>query len=354
MVIQNSEVSMTSKASYASSTKLTVQSEAHPLISLAGIEFLNGQGTTEQAEGGGKGGEFMSSLNYALNPKGQVQEVDSMDSASNLEANRQVRFRTLEYLLHLILMNTLFGDDSDMKNLFEETVSQKSSYSLSPQMVQVTSFKYEHFESQQVEYSSTGTVVTGDGRQIDFNYGFAMSSEFKEVYMEKSGSIINCIDPLVINLRDCPTQISDQIFYFDLDGDGEDDAIHNLSEGSGFLALDKDGDGQINDGKELFGAMTGDGFKELAIYDEDGNGWIDENDSIFSRLRIMTINEHGEKEMYGLKQSDVGAIFLANLETKFADNDDDNNTKGIIRKSGVFLHESDGHAGGVQHVDFTT
>ncbi len=40
---------------------------------------------------------------------------------------------------------------------------------------------------------------------------------------------------------------------------------------------------KINDGSELFGTSSGDGFKDLATYDEDENGWIDENDSIFSK-----------------------------------------------------------------------
>ena len=37
---------------------------------------------------------------------------------------------------------------------------------------------------------------------------------------------------------------------------------------------------------KLFGTSSGDGFKDLAEYDEDGNGWIDENDSIFNRLKV--------------------------------------------------------------------
>lgn len=53
--------------------------------------------------------------------------------------------------------------------------------------------------------------------------------------------------------------------------------------GGVFLALDKNGDSVINDGKELFGAATGQGFKELAIYDSDKNYWIDENDFNISK-----------------------------------------------------------------------
>ncbi|WP_294237766.1 hypothetical protein [Pseudobutyrivibrio sp.] len=355
MVIQNSEVSMTSKASYASGMKLTVQSVDQPLINMAGIDIIGVPEKIEEVEGDKEGGEFLSSLNYALNQNGQVKEVDGVDSGVNMAANRQVRFYTLEYLLRLLLMNTIFGEDYDFGQVLDETVSQSSTGSTSTQVLQTTTMTYEYFESQKVDFSSTGTVVTGDGRQIQFNYGFKMSASFEAAYSEKYQAIRqNCIDPLVINLNDCPTSISDQLFYFDLDCDGQEDEIHNLAAGSGFLALDKDGDGIINDGRELFGAMSGDGFGELAIFDSDGNGWIDENDPVFTRLRIMSINENGEKELYGLKQSDVGAIFLGRIETQFKDSDDNNQARGIIRKSGLFLHESDGHAGGVQHVDFAT
>ena len=75
-----------------------------------------------------------------------------------------------------------------------------------------------------------------------------------------------------------------------------------------FLALDKNGDGRMNDGSELFGTASGDGFKDLAAYDEDGNGWIDENDSIYSQLKIWTKDENGKDHLIDLKDADVGAI----------------------------------------------
>ena len=60
--------------------------------------------------------------------------------------------------------------------------------------------------------------------------------------------------------------------------DGRKDNISFVQPGSGFLAVDKNNDGKINNGKELFGPNTGNGFDELAKYDSDGNQWIDESD----------------------------------------------------------------------------
>ena len=65
------------------------------------------------------------------------------------------------------------------------------------------------------------------------------------------------------------------------------DEINKLAAGQGFLALDKNEDGEINDGGELFGTRSGDGFGELAVFDEDCNGWIDEKKIVLENLTAM-------------------------------------------------------------------
>ncbi len=158
-------------------------------------------------------------------------------------------------------------------------------------------------------------------------------------------------DPLIINLDSNVTSVSDQKFYFDLDSDGKKEQISMAGKGSGFLALDKNGDGIINDGSELFGTKSGDGFKDLAMYDEDKNGWIDENDSVFSKLKIWTKDEDGKDQLIDLLKADVGAIFLGNVDTQFSLKDSDNNLNAEVRKTGVYLKESTGLAGTIAHVD---
>ena len=120
--------------------------------------------------------------------------------------------------------------------------------------------------------------------------------------------------------------------------------------GSGFLALDKNGDGKINDGNELFGVKSGDGFADLAEYDSDGNGWIDENDEVFDKLKVWTRTEDGKDELKSLKDSGVGAIFLGAEDTEFTLEGEDGVLDGKVRKTGIFLKE-DGSAGTIQHVD---
>lgn len=342
MVIQNSEVSMTSTVSYTSGTRLTLQSDTKPIFNLKDIQLLGDGLEADETE------------------KEEQVDAISKNGTTGSSSGHQVRLHTMEYLIRMFLLGRYFNEDSEFGQMLREMFGggdEMSGMGMSesqPLFVQTTTVNYEHWESQSVSYSSQGTAVTADGRKLSFNYSFAMSEAFTEKYESVHSAIRNCVDPLVINLDDCPTSIADQTFFFDLDGDGKKDELHNINKGSGFLALDKNDDGFINDGLELFGARTGDGFKELEHYDEDGNGWIDENDPVFTKLRVMTFNDKGEQEMYGLKESDVGAIYLGRIDTNFVHHDDDRIPLAAARKTGMYLHEGDGRASSVQHVDFMT
>lgn len=208
-------------------------------------------------------------------------------------------------------------------------------------------------EEEATTFGATGTVVTSDGRHIDFDMELSLSRSFTQEtgmsWMESGGGFST--DPLVINYDTPATELSTQKFFFDLDSDGQEEMISRPGYGSGFLALDKNNDGKINDGSELFGTKSGDGFKDLSTYDSDGNGWIDENDEVFNKLRIWTQDEAGNDELIDLRSADIGAIFLGNASTDYSLNDSLNRTHGQIRKTGIFLHESSGLAGTLNHVD---
>ncbi len=208
-------------------------------------------------------------------------------------------------------------------------------------------------EQESMEFSAVGNVTTADGRTVQFDMTVGMSREFvRQNSVDIRMGDAQLCDPLVINYQADSVSLTDEKFRFDLDCDGTEDQISRLGNGSGFLALDINQDGKINDGGELFGAKSGDGFADLAKYDGDGNGWIDENDDIFRQLRIWSTDAQGNSRLYGLAEKGVGAIYLGNINSnyKLTGNDADNTTNGMIRKSGVFLHEN-GSAGTIQHVD---
>ncbi len=222
----------------------------------------------------------------------------------------------------------------------------------------MTSFKVLNYveesfsvEEENTAFSTVGTVRTADGRELQFNVEVGMSREFQQYYREELelASFTMC-DPLVINLNTNVAELSDQKFFFDIDADGEEDEISQLAAGSGYLALDQNNDGIINDGSELFGTSNGDGFADLEKYDEDGNGWIDENDAVWSKLKIWCKDENGQDVLYRLAEKGVGAICLQRAATDFTLQGGTGQTYGAIRSTGIFLYEN-GSVGTVQHVD---
>ena len=209
-------------------------------------------------------------------------------------------------------------------------------------------------ETEETGFHADGRACTEDGRTIDFNINILMSRSYMEYMNVSIPTMADALcDPLVVNIGSDTADVRDQTFKFDLDADGTEDEISMLGKGSGFLALDKNGDGKINDGSELFGTKSGDGFGDLREYDSDGNGWIDENDDVFSKLKVWCKDENGKDILMDLKEADIGAIFLGEQQTEFSLGGADGYRDGVIRSTGVFLRESTGAAGTVQHVDLS-
>ncbi|MDX1352777.1 MAG: hypothetical protein R3254_07185, partial [Thiomicrorhabdus sp.] len=212
------------------------------------------------------------------------------------------------------------------------------------------SFHSTYQEVEQTRFQAQGRVTTADGREINFDLKAQMYRNFSsQLHIAKEQGVV-LKDPLVINFAGTPANLTVDKFNFDIDADGNSEQISFVDQNSGFLAFDKNQDGVINNGSELFGALTGNGFDELAQFDEDGNGWIDENDSIFSKLQVWQKDSHGFDQLSGLLEMNIGAISLNHIETQFSLKDDSNQQHGQITNSGVFLKESGG-AGTIQQID---
>lgn len=206
-------------------------------------------------------------------------------------------------------------------------------------------------ESEQTAFSAQGIVRTADGREIAFNLNLAMSREFaEETRLSVLAGTPRKVDPLVINFDDGAAELTDWSFDFDLNADGTAEAIPFVTQGSGFLVFDRNGDGLVNNGGELFGPSTGNGFAELAGLDQDGNGWIDENDAAFAHLSVWMRSADGTQQLLDLQQSGVGALNAGCVESPFDLKDQSNTSKGQIIRTGIYLTES-GRAGTIQQLD---
>jgi hypothetical protein len=217
----------------------------------------------------------------------------------------------------------------------------------------------EHHEVEVTTVAVRGTIQTADGRQIDVALDLAMSRRTAEVLDShlRAGDA-KLVDPLVIDLAPGAAAapgagLVSATFNFDLNGDGATEQIHQLAAGSGFLVVDRNGNGQIDDGSELFGPATGSGFGELAAADADANGWIDERDPIFARLAVWQPAAEGSGALTSLAQAGVGAISTTNVASPFAAHDPATDAlAGQVAATGIYVAES-GAVGTVRQVDFT-
>ena len=345
MIIESGTIGMQSSRTYRSVTKTsarfiggTFAGGKDGLNSL----FENQPGTGEMAAGEEKGEANLQDLSTHMRNMAGGWHIPSRNDPQ--EAVRTIKQQCIEFLLELLA--------GFRRNGGAQTNPVAAAGGITLFSVQGYQMQHYHMEEESTTFSTQGTVKTADGRELSFNLELGMSRRFEEYFEENVvTSMTSFKDPLVINLDTNIAKVSDQKFFFDLDCDGEEEEISSLQAGSGFLALDLNGDGQINDGSELFGTKSGDGFKDLARYDSDGNGWIDEADPIWEKLLIWTKDEEGKDKLYHLSDLGVGAIGLSRVGTQFSLNDEKTNeTNAMIRKTGIFLYEN-GAVSTLQHLD---
>lgn len=127
--------------------------------------------------------------------------------------------------------------------------------------------------------------------------------------------------PIVINLASGGPWVfadaSDPV-SFDLEADGVPERWTWTATGSriAFLALDRNGNGRIDNGRELFGDQDGDvnGFEALRNYDNSRDGQITESDAVWPYLLLwIDANHNGVSEtdeLEGVMRSGLEALRL--------------------------------------------
>lgn len=200
-------------------------------------------------------------------------------------------------------------------------------------------------ESEKTTVCGNGQVTTTDGKKIEFNYSLAMARDYvSEKTREESGSI-RLSDPLMLSFNGQACELSKDCIAFDLNADGTPEQIPGIGAGSAFLVFDRNGNGKADDGSELFGVASGNGFADLAQLDGDKNGWIDEGDAAFSQLAVWSGDSFSS-----LQQQGVGALYTAAVDAPFSLKTNSNELLGQIRAAGLYLSEA-GEVGQMQQVD---
>lgn len=291
----------------------------------------------------------------------------TLDLSQGMDSRSRINFMILQKLYesitgHAMKLSDPLALSTDVKTLDVQTPDANTrpvqtdapERPVNSNKVRANYQRHERYQEQEkLEFKAAGVIHTSDGRSINFESSLTMSRDYvEESHLDVDMGAPKKVDPLVINFDGKGAQLGQTRFNFDLDADGDEEQLASLRPGSGFLVLDRNGDGVVNNGSELFGPSTGQGFSELAQFDEDNNHFIDEADSIYHKLRIWTTNEDGSKQLLALGDKQIGAIFLGHMTSPFQLKDNSNQSLGEVAATGIYMRE-DGQTGVVQEINLT-
>jgi hypothetical protein len=149
----------------------------------------------------------------------------------------------------------------------------------------------------------------------------------------------------VLSFDQTPFRYTGETHAFDFFANGETKQLAGLASSQYYLTYDLNQNNKIDNGSELFGPTTNQGYQELAQLDDDKNGFIDENDSSWSKLGVWQPGA----PLKTLSQMGVAAISTMSVATSFGLYNGEK-LQAQIARSGIFLKEN-GAVGLMQQVD---
>jgi serine-aspartate repeat-containing protein C/D/E len=173
-----------------------------------------------------------------------------------------------------------------------------SPWALLPTQLNANESLYRFFDQENI-YIGTGLNSPEASRQREgdetlsvtlTNAGDAtvMPADSKVDVTIKDASKINYISPIALDLNGDGVQTisSDAGVKFDILNSGTAVQTGWISGADGFLAIDRNGNGSIDDRSELFGGAVGEGFGTLASFDSNKDGAVDATDDFFTSLGV--------------------------------------------------------------------
>lgn len=197
------------------------------------------------------------------------------------------------------------------------------------------------------------------------DYQDTIDEVIKEIHGEsddydKAGKAQPPRDPLIIDLGETGIELRslEHGVNFDLDNNGFAEKTAWIGTEDGFLALDRNGNGSIDNGGELFGdqvilkdgSKSESGFEALAELDDNGDGIIDNKDSAFANLRVwIDANHNGKSDSNELKTLNETGIISISLEHSEVSIVDEETGARIAESASVTINKN----GAVSTVDIS-
>jgi hypothetical protein len=195
-------------------------------------------------------------------------------------------------------------------------------------------------ESRSSDFSATGTIVTDDGRALQFEVSFVKQStriDVERIALREGDAKVK--DPLVLLYSGSTAELSKKAAAFDLDDDGTLDQLPGISNGA-YVVYDANHDGSVSGAAELLGAKSGNGFVELSALDSDNNGFIDNADSAYQAIRLWDPTKSGESALTSLSAAKIGALYTGQATSPFDIRDSTGNLEGQVRATGIYITEA--------------
>ena len=171
------------------------------------------------------------------------------------------------------------------------------------------SFSVTNMSSAEFDISNLGDIVEMRTEQFT---RFEFSLELRVENPEQG-------DPLILDLDYNGFQFSavGEDIRFDLDANGSEESISRSVGADAFLAYDKNQDGKINNGLELFGdaGNSEDGFIDLSRYDSNNDKMIDAQDELFDQLLLLRFTGAGDQIISRLSDENIQSISLQTEQT---------------------------------------
>lgn len=208
--------------------------------------------------------------------------------------------------------------------------------SLDFELTQTTTLRSEIAELKEQGFNVKTTEIT-------HSQTVKIHLEFTAIRQQRS-------DPLVLDLKGDGIDLTGlkNGADFDINADGKTDRTAFVQGDDAFLALDRNGNGRIDDGGELFGDQHGaaNGFEELKRYDDNGDGKINTQDSIYDQLRALH-DKNGDGRVDATETSRLREVGVFELDLGYTDDVTEEDEHGNLLAQRSAYTRQDGKKGGL-------